>query len=73
MVLLVHKNIIMEVNSMYSFKTVSGENIPFESKCDLSLDLQKDIANGEVTAYLVDKDGLVYEVSKETYNAIMDM
>lgn len=53
-----------------SFKDVNGNNIPFDNKNELSLDEQKDVVTGEITAYLVEYNDNTYEVDKQTYEAL---
>ena len=53
-----------------SFKDVNGKNIPFESKNELSLDLQRDVVTNEITAYLVYYNDHTIEVDEDTYNAL---
>lgn len=58
---------------MNSFKTVGGENIPFDSVTDLKLELQKDVASNEITAYLVEYEDNIYQISETTYDAIVKL
>lgn len=58
---------------MRSFKDINGNNIPFESKHDLSLDVQTDVVSNEVTAYLVEYNDSIYEVSQEVYDALENL
>ena len=58
---------------MYSFRDINGNDIPFESKRDLELELQKDIETDEITAYLVLYNEHVYEVTQKTYEVIENM
>lgn len=53
-----------------SFKDINGNDIPFESKYDLSLDLQRDVVTKEITAYLVNYNDHIIEVDEDTYNAL---
>lgn len=56
-----------------SFKDINGNDIPFESKYDLSLDLQRDVVTKEITAYLVYYNDHTIEVNEETYNALENL
>lgn len=58
---------------MYSFTDVEGKIVPFESRAQLSLELQRDIVSGNITAYLVECEGYMYQIDEETYNAIDEM
>lgn len=58
---------------MRSFKDINGEDIAFEDLSELIPDLQKDIETGEVTAYLVEYNGHIIEVSESTYEKIQEM
>ena len=58
---------------MYSFRDINGNDIPFESKRDLELELQKDIETDEITAYLVLCNEHAYEVTQKTYEVIENM
>jgi len=59
--------------SYRSFKDIDGNDISFESKHELALDEQTDIVTGDVTAYLVEKDDIMYQVDKRTYDAIKNL
>lgn len=59
--------------SALSFKDINGNNIPFGNKNELSLDEQKDVVTGEITAYLVEYNDNIYEVNKQTYNALENL
>lgn len=59
--------------SALSFKDINGNNIPFDNKNELSLDEQKDVVTGEITAYLVYYNDYTYEVDKTTYNALENL
>lgn len=59
--------------SALSFKDIKGNNIPFGNKNELSLDEQKDVVTGEITAYLVECNDSVYEVNKQTYDALENL
>ena len=56
--------------SALSFKDINGNNIPFDNKNELSLDKQKDVVTGEITAYLVYYNDYTYEVDKITYETL---
>lgn len=58
---------------MHSFKDVQGNNIPFENRSQLRLDLQKDVVSGDITAYLVECDEAIYQVDKKTYHVLEEM
>ena len=58
---------------MYSFKDIDGNNISFENKNDLELELQTDIISKEITAYLVYCNGRGYQVVKSVYEALDEM
>lgn len=56
-----------------SFTDVHGDVVPFESKHELTLELQTDIVTGSVTAYLVWHNDHLYTVDKKVYEAIENM
>lgn len=56
--------------NMNSFKDINGNDIPFEDLRELDLETQTDIVTDEVTAYLVNYNDHIIEVTEETYNAI---
>lgn len=58
---------------MYSFTDVEGKVIPFESRTQLRLELQRDIVSGDITAYLVECGDYMYQIDEKTYNAIDEM
>lgn len=58
---------------MYSFYDINGAVIPFENRTELSLQLQKDVVSGKVTAYLVECDDRIYQVDKKTYDVLENM
>ena len=51
-----------------SFKDVNGNNIPFDNKNKLSLDKQKDVVTGEITAYLVEYNDNTYDCRYLSYH-----
>lgn len=55
---------------MKSFKDINGNNIAFENKHELSLELQTDVVTNETTAYLVNYNDGVYNVDQEVYEAL---
>ena len=65
--------VYLEVIKMNSFKTVAGQDISFESANELKLELQTDVSTKEVTAYLIEYNDNLYQVSKKTYNAVKDL
>lgn len=56
-----------------SFRDINGNDIPFDNKRDLSLDEQKDVVTGEITAYLVEYNDNTYEVNNQTYKALENL
>ena len=58
---------------MHSFKTVAGQDVSFESANELKLELQTDVSTKEVTAYLIEYNDNLYQVSEKTYNAVKDL
>ncbi len=56
--------------NMNSFKDINGKDIPFKDLRELDLETQTDIVTDEVTAYLVNYNDHIIEVTEETYNAI---
>lgn len=67
---LIHEKFNERKKNMYSFKTTDGENVPFEAIHDISLDEQTDVETEEITAYLVNYNDHIYEISESTYNAL---
>ena len=65
--------VYLEVIKMNSFKTVAGQDVSFESANELKLELQTDVSTKEVTAYLIEYNDNLYQVSKKTYNAVKDL
>ena len=63
----------LEVIKMNSFKTVAGQDISFESANELKLELQTDVSTNEITAYLVEYNDVLYQVSEKTYNAVKNL
>ena len=59
--------------SALSFKDIKGNNIPFDNRCELSLDKRKDVVTNEITAYLVYYNDYTYEVDKATYDALKNL
>lgn len=59
--------------SALSFKDINGNNIPFDNRCELSLDKRKDVVTNEITAYLVYYNDYTYEVDKATYDALKNL
>lgn len=56
--------------SYRSFRDVDGNNISFENAYELELSKQTDVVTGEITAYLVENNGHLYEVSQQTFEAL---
>ncbi len=56
-----------------SFRDLNGKDIRFEDKNELYLEEQNDVVTGEITAYLVNYNDLVYEVNKKTYEALSNL
>ncbi len=53
-----------------SFRDINGNDIAFESKYDLKLDLQRDVVTKQVTAYVVYYNDNTFYVNEETYKAL---
>ena len=54
-------------------KDIHGENIPFEDKNQLDVELQRDIISDEITAFLVYCNDRPYEVNEQVYNAVAEL
>lgn len=65
--------VYLEAIKMNSFKTVAGQDVSFESANELKLELQTDVSTKEVTAYLIEYNDNLYQVSEKTYNAVKDL
>ena len=69
----VFKNIRRYLYMAQSFRDLNGKDIRFEDKNELYLEEQNDVVTGEITAYLVNYNDLVYEVNKKTYEALSNL
>lgn len=58
---------------MHSFTDVTGTVVPFEDRNELTLDLQRDVVTGNVTAYLVHYNDHIFTVDQVTYSALESM
>lgn len=65
--------VYLDVIKMNLFKTVAGQDVSFESANELKLELQTDVSTKEVTAYLIEYNDNLYQVSEKTYNAVKDL
>lgn len=55
-----------------SFSTYENEDIVYESIDDLTLYVSKDNVSGKVTHCFVEYEGIRYEVSETTYDALAE-